>query len=179
MSDEITEQQINEIALLRQGNAVRRAHTLRHLGEYTVGQHSADALSLLLLLHPNPSAHLMRAVLWHDVAEAHTGDVPAPAKWRSPDLKNALDAAEDAYLRAQLPTVHRTLMELTADEREWLNAVDSLELMLWAVEQVALGNSMAMTVVGRVMAHLQGKPGTPRIVRSYIDEHLRLDATRR
>ena len=113
----------------REAGAVRRAHIVPHHGSYTVGQHSFGAVNLLLLLHPEPPTRLIKAVLWHDVAERWIGDIPGSALLEDQDLL-------DAYERAQ----ERVLVELglwqklSVEEACWLLAVDRLELWLWCKE---------------------------------------------
>ena len=80
-TDKIAEQINRRVLAAREGGNVLRCHTVPHHGQYSVGKHSYDALSLLLLLHPNPSMNLVKATLWHDCAERFVGDMPAPAKW--------------------------------------------------------------------------------------------------
>lgn len=128
---------ITRIRAAREGGHVERCHTVPHLGSYSVGKHSFDAVSLLLLLHPEPgpSVNLIKGVLWHDVGERWVGDSPSPAKWFNPAFGEAYEAAEkEALLRSGF------YIELTPRETDWLKAVDRLELLLWALDQVAIGN---------------------------------------
>jgi len=129
---------------LREGGAVERCHTIPHHGSYTVGQHSYDALSLLLVLHPDPTLALVKAVLWHDVPERWTGDVPANAKWDNHRLAHALAVSEGKVFDALgLGPLFEGLSE---EECSWLHAVDRLELWLWCQDQLALGNSNVRVV---------------------------------
>lgn len=132
----------------REAGAVQRSHTARQHGDYTVGQHSYDALSLLFLLHPDPSMNLVKAVLWHDAAERWLGDVPAPAKWDDEDLRIAYEKAERGVLRKW--GFDEGLKRLTDPEQDWLAAVDKLELWLWCMDQVAMGNQNIYGVRDRI-----------------------------
>ena len=62
---------------MRECSHVERAHTLPHHGSYTNGQHSHDALSLYLVLHPDPQVETMRYIHSHDYGERWCGDMPA------------------------------------------------------------------------------------------------------
>lgn len=123
------------ILTAREAGYVRRCHTIPIIGEYTVGKHCYDALSILLILHPEPSLNLIKAVLWHDVAERWTGDTPAPAKWSNPDLNFHLREMENRILR-----LRGFKFELTAEEECWLRGVDMLEFLMFAYEQIQMGN---------------------------------------
>lgn len=127
----------DKILHLREAGNVLRFHPLPYLGAgNTVGKHSFDMLVLLDRLHPDPPLRLYRAVLYHDLHERWTGDVPAPIRHNFPDLKRAHnDAVADLQKRMKIPAV-----DLTDDERRWLKALDVLEVWLWYQDQLAFGN---------------------------------------
>jgi len=113
----------------REGAQVERAHTVRHIGDYSVGAHSHGVAIIILALHPAPSPNLIRAALLHDLHEVHTGDVPIFAK--TEDFKR-LEELVDRKIG--------TKVWLTSEERLWLRGADSLELLLWCREQQTMGN---------------------------------------
>lgn len=129
---------------IREGGNVLRCHTMPCLGrDYTVAHHSFNAVSLVLQLHPRPSVNLLKAVAWHDMGERWAGDLPSPALQLNPLLKEAYEIAEQrALIRAGI-----RFPMLTPEEKKWLSAVDKLELLLWAREQIFLGNRNAQEYV--------------------------------
>lgn len=138
------------ILAFREGGQTLRCHTFPYGGQYNVATHSYNALSLLFLLHPKkpPSLNLIKAVLWHDVPERWTGDTPAPAKWASPLLKRVLDSIEEKiFAKLQIGNIFKSLTTL---EKNWLTAVDLLELFIWSKEQSSLGNRQAKDMERRV-----------------------------
>ena len=149
------------LAATREAGTVRRCHIVPHHGQYNIAQHSYGAVSLVLLLHPNPSLELIKAVQWHDVAERWLGDVPAPAKWSNPELGAAYEEAEERVLKRL-----GLFAQLTKEEVAWLKAVDTLELWLWCREEEALGNA-AVTPMRRACEkvtekrHLEGSLPEP------------------
>ena len=159
-----------KILALREGGQVQRAHTIPHFGEYNVATHSYNALSLLLMLSPvKPSLNLVQAVLWHDVPERWTGDVPAPAKWASPVLKATLDQMEERILEKL--GLNKIFAELTTVEQDWLTSVDLLELYIWTHEQVAYGNSNMIDMQKRIENVFEKRADkTPKLVREFIKE---------
>lgn len=137
------------ILAFREGGHTIRAHTMQYTGPYNVAIHSYNAATMLLLLNPNASTNLIKAVLWHDVPERWTGDVPAPAKWKSPLLKATLDVLETKILdKLGVGTV---FLELTPDEQYWLLGVDLLELYVWSQEQLQMGNPTMGELSRRVL----------------------------
>lgn len=133
MHDDVT-----RVLVTREAGHVRRCHVVPHHGEYTVGLHSYNALSMLLVLHPDPPMHLVKAMLWHDGAERWVGDMPAPAKWYEPALGEAYNMAEMAALQAW--DLYEPWESMTDEDRRWLEAIDRLELWLWCQDQLMLGN---------------------------------------
>lgn len=138
---------IDRILAAREAGHVRRSHTLPYHGDYTVGKHSYDALSLLLLLYPGgaPSLGLIKAVLWHDGGERWVGDMPGPAKWYDKVLGEAYERAE-----AKASAAHGFWQEITVEEKNWLDGVDKLELYLWCHDQIAMGNCNAKSFVSQL-----------------------------
>lgn len=119
----------------REGGNVTRCHNTPHIGTYTVGQHSFNMLLLLHELHPNPSLELARAILYHDIAERWTGDLPAPALLESPHLRDGIKMVEKECHAAM-----GTLPHITEDDERWLKSLDKLEHWLWCHDQLAMGN---------------------------------------
>ena len=121
---------------LRKGGAVKRWHTITNVKEQTVASHSWGVASILLDLWPDSSNNLIRAALWHDVAELHTGDIPAPIKWENKEFAHACDKIEkrvqkQLHLFKQLDSVEKTKLKIA----------DLLELMWYCLEEIELGNT--------------------------------------
>lgn len=131
---------IRQVIAAREAGHVERCHTVPHRAGYSVGRHSYDALSLLLLLHPEPSVRLIKAVLWHDAAERWVGDLPTTVKWSYPALCTAYENAERSELQRHLPPAAEALNSLFEQDLIWLDAVDKIELWLWVLDEMHLGN---------------------------------------
>lgn len=165
------------IQATREAGTVRRCHIVPHHGQYNIAQHSYGAVSLLLLLNPEPSLNLIKAVQWHDAGERWLGDMPAPAKWDNFDLGQVYEAAERRVLDAI-----GLLPELTREEEHWLKAVDTLDLWLWCREEEALGNATvkAMRLACEKVTDARALDGTlPKPVAAFYaatrqQEHQRL-----
>jgi 5'-deoxynucleotidase YfbR-like HD superfamily hydrolase len=135
---------------LREAGKIRRCHVHEYHGNYTVGQHSYNAATMLLALYPapGPSANLLAAMLTHDAQERWVGDLPAPATWYHEALGEAYRAAEDKAREVwNIPTY-----ELTEEEQRWLSAIDKFELWIWCHDQRALGNKN-MTWISQELVH--------------------------
>jgi len=128
---------IARLKAMRKGGQTKRFHTERLIGEETVAQHSFGVACLVILLEPAPSVALLKAALFHDIAEQDTGDVPAPVKWKHPELKGLLHRIEEIFHERYSWSLSTNL---SVHEETVLKWADSLDLMCTAMEQRMLGN---------------------------------------
>jgi len=152
------------IADIRQGLGVTRYHTQTRLRTETVGHHSANVCAILLRLERNCSRNLLIRALMHDVPEYYTGDVPAPAKWDSPELKRELDALEGRFIDKHF-IPHPQLDE---SEELLLKTADMLDLLLSCIEEVRMGNSYAEKLVSTAKEYIMGL-GLPTRYQQRVD----------
>lgn len=111
---------------------VRRYHTTPTEVIQTNADHSWGVAVLLVQLHPDPSKELLIEALLHDTGEYIVGDIPATAKWTSPELKEVAHIAE-MKARWQLETTLEQVFpegKLTIADLEWLKACDMLDLLM-------------------------------------------------
>jgi 5'-deoxynucleotidase YfbR-like HD superfamily hydrolase len=135
---------LERVIALRTGGATERAHGVLHRGSYNVAAHTWGVLALLYVLWPEDYARLAAVVTFHDVPEAWVGDIPAPTKRYSHQVKVACDYLESAILeRLDLPNVE----SLPKEDKVKVEACDRLELYLWAREEQAGGNVHARCVM--------------------------------
>lgn len=125
-----------QIRAAREAGEVQRCHALPHHSPYNLAIHSYGAVSLLLLLHPDPSLNLIKALMFHDVAERWLGDVPSPGKAISPQMGLLYEEVErDILNQLEMNPL------LGAGEVMWLRAMDTADLYLWCIrESELLGN---------------------------------------
>ena len=138
---------MDKVRQLRAGIWVKRFHTLDLIVPETVGHHSCNVALLVTIIADEFSGELMRAALNHDLAEQHTGDVPATAKWQSPRLAKTLKRLEQFHF--PYPE------ELTAYETRVLKQADMLDLCFKALEEVQMGNAPLETVLLRGITWLK------------------------
>lgn len=160
----------DKIASYMASGAVRRYHTITMIGEQTDAEHSARALTLLLLLypHPGPSLALVKAMLWHDNAERVVGDVPAPVLRANTDYRELYVRLENVFFASEQSEVYDALKFLDVSDVSWLRAMDRLELFIHCLEQQWLGNRHAKIIGDRAAAYMRADPATPPIVDQLI-----------
>lgn len=137
--------------ILREAGYVKRFHTVQTIGQQTVAEHSFFVCLILnTILSGEVSNNLLKAALFHDLAEVSTGDVPATTKWRSPELKGTLEDLEQCFNKK-----HGLCVKLTEEEELALKYADMLELVYFCSDQIKLGNSNMRPVLARGISYLK------------------------
>jgi 5'-deoxynucleotidase len=95
----------------------------------SLADHQGRCVHLLLVLHPNPSAALIRAMATHDGGELDAGDLGLPFKRDNPELARAHAVFETGAREA----IFGPDPELTRDEACWVGLVDKLEAACWVL----------------------------------------------
>lgn len=150
-------------ALHDAGNVIR-FHTVRTIKQTTVAHHSWGVC--LILAHIcDPSANLLKAALYHDLAESVTGDVPATAKWRSPQLCSAL-----ASLEAEFDRDNNLTAQLTEHESYLLKWADMYELVLYAESEILMGNQLFKPILRRGLDYLNQRPAPTLLAQQLLKE---------
>lgn len=147
-----------KVIRMREGGHVQRCHCFPHHGSYDVAQHSFHMLLLLDELHPDPPRRLYSAILRHDLMERWTGDIPAVTSQIMPEMKRAKQSAEE-WVR------HKTGIEhscspgdaLTEEDELWVEALDSVEFLMWCDDQLAAGMKVVASKRDNVMATLRAR----------------------
>jgi len=146
---------IRRVSDIRTGGDVERCHGIRHQTSYSVAKHTWGALALLYILFPEYYARLSPYLLFHDVAEAWVGDIPAPTKRFSSQVRDACETMERR--------VHELLEipfdgDLAPEDQRVLKACDHLELYLWACEEQDAGNAHARCIADELTSYFRERP---------------------
>lgn len=135
----------------------------------TLADHQGRCVQLLLMLKPDASPALIRAVAFHDVGEFVAGDLSGPFKEAEPVIAGQ-HASFEARARMEICGDDPNL---TAEERDWLKLVDRLECAAyvlltrpWEAERKASGWAEALQAL-RVQA---GFLGCGSVVSAFLDQ---------
>lgn len=146
---------LERIVKLRTGGTVERCHGIVHQGSYSVATHTWGVLVLLYVLYPEDYARLSPAVLFHDVPEAWVGDIPASTKKYAPAVKSECDRMErEIFAWLEVPAD----CNLASEDKAKVKACDTLELYIWAAEQVYGGNRHAACLMRELDAFYETMP---------------------
>jgi 5'-deoxynucleotidase YfbR-like HD superfamily hydrolase len=136
---------------LRSAAMTKRCHTVPTIGHQTVGEHSYHVAMLVIELSDGyPSIELIKAALYHDLAETSTGDIPATTKWRSPLLKQKLEIMEQMFDQR-----HGLTVELLEYEKVILKVADAMELGFYCVDQLMYGNKHVVPMYRNIVGFLE------------------------
>ena len=150
----------------RKSNDVLRYHTIPPIKSETVGHHSAGVAILCIAISElKPSIQLLMAALLHDMHESKTGDIPAMAKWDSPELASALHQLEKRYDSHFMPFPNL----LTDYEQRVLKQADMLDHCFKAKEEMRMGNQQYSQVFNRGMKYLRDHNPLP-ITITFLEE---------
>jgi len=110
---------------------VHRWHTNPHLAHThdRLDGHAGRVARILLAMHHNPSAALLRAALTHDDGESVSGDIPGPTKRAHPEYARVAETVERAEIKRLWG---RSGDDLTRRELRWLQFADRLDAYQWA-----------------------------------------------
>lgn len=152
----------------RAGGNVNRFHTMTTLCKNTVAQHSFGVAVMMDQMYDGKApAHMLRAALYHDIAEAQFGDIPSPAK-RAMDSAD-LRLAEDKYMKS-----NGLWTELNDWERWQLKSLDILDGLWYCAEEMGLGNRRIVEAWNNYRSYLfdHVKNAEPFMGREHYNEAL-------
>lgn len=151
--------QFAKLQRIRNGGNVKRYHTIPIIREQSNAAHSWGVAVLFDQLWGVKSMNGVRASLYHDCAEYVTGDIPAPIKRSSKNVKEAINEVEHKFNTELGITVG-----LNKEDQVKVKFCDCLEGALFCLEELEMGNKMIINVFGKYMEYL----------REQISEHKQL-----
>ena len=144
--------QVQRIINLRAGGAVTRLHTLPTIHKQNVADHSWNVMVLCKELgNELCNKDLLLHALYHDVAEHWIGDIPAPVKWRSPKIDDAIDDIE-RKINDHLKIPNE---DLTEEQLQIFKFCDMFEFMLYAKDEMMMGNMKVRSVFHNALRFLR------------------------
>jgi len=139
-----------KITEVLQAGQVTRYHAAPIDRKQTIAEHTFGVLAIIYELEPHPSPNLIKAAVFHDVAEIATGDIPAPVKKANLHIKKVFDELEDVALK----DMGVTMPDLTDHEQWLLKVADCLEGMHYCDMRIRAGDLGAIEVRDRYITYL-------------------------
>lgn len=157
---------MRQLKELYDAGSVKRFHTKRTIHTQNLAEHSWG-VALILCRICTPNVEMLKAALYHDLAESVTGDTPATAKWASYDLKTSLEKLEANFNKRM--GIDYLLMP---EEEECLRWADMLDLIMYCQSEVDMGNLKMEGIVRTGIAYLDARI-PPTLEASKLLEQLR------
>lgn len=132
--------------------SIVRYHNRPTAQRQTVGEHTWRVLVIYTELWGIPRAEVYQYIIYHDVPEIVTGDVPFMAKRRFPQIKQVLHHIELDHVPKILDL---KLPEITMEEKGQIKAADLLEMLFFAVDDYHMGCSFSSDIVLNIMEALE------------------------
>ncbi|KKK80069.1 hypothetical protein LCGC14_2827190 [marine sediment metagenome] len=150
-------------SLMRSGG-VTRYHAEPGAPGQSVAEHSWRVVQILMQM-AGPDQYHLAVILYalsHDNAERYTGDIPAPMKWDWPEMVSVLRRAE---LHWELYGGYTILdCDIPPSWREAVKWADTLEAMLYCLEQLRRGNREVTVVFCRLLNRLEERVADSQVV---------------
>lgn len=152
------------------GGNVKRFHTFRMNQDQDVAQHSFNAALIAAFIAEkvnvdnsrdgddkfcNPHK-VMTHMLFHDIAEQWTGDVPSIIKTRYPEIGDTFNKIESDLATGRLgfSSFYRDSQHLNVDEKCIVKFVDQLEAFITCKNEQMMGNIKLGLIADKIMERL-------------------------
>lgn len=137
---------IDNNATVRNAGDVIRYHTRKVIHRQDVANHTWNVMRIYTERYGIPRAEVYVYILYHDVLEIVTGDIPFQIKRNVPAMKQAsLLAEQHAMATIKIPYV-----PITAEERHRVKVCDLLEMREYAEIEIAYGNAFADDIIHNI-----------------------------
>ena len=137
---------------------LKSGHVLRYHAKpeiadgQNVAAHTWRAMVILQTLWPDSSKNAMIHMMYHDVAEAETGDIPATTKWNYPQFAETLQQIEYDYENKL--DIGFEKFPVDTKERDMCDIADKLELTMHCFRLMQTGNTFAHEVFNTGVRYL-------------------------
>ena len=119
------------------GGTVERFHTRPLIHRQNNAEHQYGVVTIAALLDTELSKQSLLRMLWHDVHEGQTGDIPYYSKLNWPDLKVAVTKAE-----SELDAKYNLLPQFASEQDKiTLKIAEYFDVMIFCSKETYLGNT--------------------------------------
>lgn len=158
----------------RLSGQIKRYHTWPIIGQQTIAEHTWQLLRIYFAVEKEPDIRVIYSIVFHDVGETKTGDMPYPIKRDNPALKEMVDGLEARSQADQMEYWGSFRQNLvTPKEYDFLKQIHLIEMWEFGLDQVNMGNAYAFIIADRCLKSLyEQNPSVP--IRKYVITRLRL-----
>ena len=158
----------------RLAGQVRRYHTWPIVKEQSIAEHCWQLMRIYLSIVDKIDAHMIRHIIFHDIGEHYTGDIPYPVKRNNPRLKEEMDFLEIKSQNAQMEFWDSfKQVALSAEDRKLFKHIELIEMAEFGLDQMNLGNSHGYVIANRCLEAVYKNQPCMKLVQ-YVIKRLRL-----
>jgi len=125
-----------KLDFILRGGTVERFHTRPLIHKQNNAEHQYGVVSIAALLDPDIDKNSLLHMLWHDIHEGQTGDIPYYSKLRWPGLKQTLNQAE-AELNQQFDVLPKMASKIDSIT---LKIAEYFDVLIFTCKETYLGN---------------------------------------
>lgn len=158
----------------RRAGLVRRYHAQPHLIPQSVGEHTWQLLRIITTIWPDVPRSVIMYTIYHDIAEGCTGDLPYTTKLASQEIKQHMDALEDAAT-TQMRRLWGTPQtnEPTVEEKAFVKACELVEFAEYSWNERRMGNVYIDAVLQRVLPRIHAVKLSETYLNTRFHEYVR------
>ena len=158
----------------RLAGQVRRYHTWPVVGQQTIAEHCWQILRIYLAVTERIDSQMMYHIVFHDIGEHFTGDIPYPVKRDNQQLKEQVDFLEQRSYCTQLDYWGSfEQVRLNDAEKKLFKQIELVEMAEFGLDQVCFGNTHGMIIADRCLRAVYENEPTARLG-LYVSKRLKL-----
>ena len=136
----------------RLAGQVQRYHTWPISRPQSIAEHTWQMLRIYMSIMIEPDSKVIYHILFHDIGEHHTGDVPYPVKSLNPPLKAAMDTIETESWENQLAYWDaRKDYELHKWDLQLIKQIELIEMAEFGMDEMCRGNRHGFIIADRCL----------------------------
>ena len=136
----------------RLAGQVRRYHTWPTIKNQSIAEHTWQMIRIYLCVCKKPDPNIMYHIMFHDIGEHYTGDIPYPVKSENKELKERMDMLETRSMLLQLNywgSFHQCY--ISDEDRALCKMIELVEMAEFGLDEMVLGNSHGFVIANRCL----------------------------
>ena len=158
----------------RLAGQLKRFHTWPIIGQQTIAEHCWQLMRIYMSVVDEPDSHFIYHIVFHDIGEHYTGDIPYPVKSMNPALKEQMDFLEHRSYCNQLSHWNAFKQtRLNEKEKKIFKQIELIEMAEFGMDQVNFGNAHGFVIADRCLRAVYENEPSARLAR-YVVKRLNL-----
>jgi 5'-deoxynucleotidase YfbR-like HD superfamily hydrolase len=158
----------------RLAGQIHRYHTWPTTGQQSIAEHCWQLLRIYLSVVDALDPHMVQHIMFHDIGEHSTGDIPYPIKRDNPILKEQIEFLEHKSQAAQMEYWKSFKQVVLSDyDKTLFKQIELVEMAEFGLDQVAIGNNHGFIIAHRCLRSVYESLPNPRLV-EYVVLRLKL-----